>query len=412
MLVINQGNPSQGLPLNETNQFICIDEIHRIANILVDEYFNISDPSLFSGKTAQILFLGYYEKMFPNTAILDHLNTLIDQVIDDLGKKQLNFNLVNGISGIHWGLKHVNKLYNNQYFDDEFLSDIPPLLEKFTITKLEEKNYDLLYGALGGYLSLQEGDNKNIDFHKKITEQLLDISTYSSNGKYWWIDPLHKKGEMVVNLGSAHGLPSIWYFIGLIYKNTLNKNLKKVLRDSIKTYKEFSLPNSNSQFPIEIYLDKNYNEIYSKKRRSSKLSWCYGDFCMAYGLIFSGKILEDQEMIKEGILIATETKKRNTLNQAGLLDPCLCHGTASCLHFYNKLYRETHLKEFARAAEHWFSMGLNYKSSDGYNLLKVEGNDITIYPYSLLDGITGIGLTYLSTISPVDLKWDKILVLS
>ena len=397
--------------LTKSNEQKCIEEIHRIAHILLNQYHNIQDSSLFKGKTAHALFFAYYTKIFPNEKLDEYLNVLFDDVTNELASTPLNFSFANGVAGLHWGLQHVNNLYKGKYLDEDFFSELYLHLETFVLEKLKSGNYDLLYGALGGYLSLTESGYKNDNFDNKVAASLIEISTYSLNNKYWWIDSLNKKEGTMVNLGLAHGLPSLWHFIGLLYKRTGTQALKFILQNSVSTYKYFLLQESYSLFPIDICLNQNLEEINPESRRSSKLSWCYGDFCMAQGLISSGKILDQKELIDEGLSIAKHTLNRKSIKQAGVFDPCLCHGTTSCLHFYNKFYQQTGHQEFAKAVNYWFNNGLQYACFNGYTFLEPDSSEITIDPYSLLDGIIGIGLAYLSAVAYVELKWDKLLLL-
>lgn len=398
--------------LVNSNRNICVQESTRISRQLLDHYAQITDPSLFNGKTGIILFQAYYAKLFADDRVKEQLGNLIDCVLNDLSEQPLHFSFVNGVSGIHWALQHVNKLYEYEFFEEGLLEELSPLIEKFTLAKLREGNYDLFYGALGGYLSLLESKTTTPALHAEICEQLIGISTYARNKKYWWIDTLNRKNGNVVNLGMAHGLPSIWYFLELLYQNTREERIKEVLYSSISAIDELSLKDSYSLFPVEIHVDDNFNETDPFNRRSSKLSWCYGDLCIAHGLLRAGRLLNDQQIKDHGLMIAKETLKRNTMEQAGLFDPCLCHGTSSCLHFYNRFYQLTGLPDFAGAANDWFQKGLGFRSEQGYQLLEVEDNDIVIYPYSLLDGMTGIGLAYLSSVSETPLDWDKMLLLS
>lgn len=396
------------------HQEIAMKEMKRLAGNITAVYSGTTDASLFNGNAGLALFLSYYYQCFPSEGTKEAVKKQVEGIIDAMSEQPMGFNFVNGIAGIHWALQHINKLFQREILEEGFFDELHPLLETFIFNKLSEKNYDLLYGAMGGYLSLLEAEPAgNLTLHNRIYEALLDLSTYSSNGKYWWIDYLNKKTERTVNLGLAHGLPSLWHFLGLLYQHSHNPHIKEVLRSSIHSSTAFMLENSYSHYPIEIILNKQYEEPDPSNRRSSKLSWCYGDLCFAHALYWCGHLLQDDSMARQGILIAKQTLTRNTLEKAGLHDPCLCHGTTSCVHFYNRFFNYTGDLQFQQAANHWFTTGLQFRSDAGYHLLELEDDDakLVVSPASILDGYTGIGLSYISFCAGIAPAWDRMLLL-
>src|SRR4051794_30448682 len=94
------------------NREICFSEIHRLAESLWQQYSGIEDPSLFNGKTGIALYLSYYYRLFPTPAIKERVRHLVESVINDLSTLPLNFGLVNGISGLYWGLQHINRAFD------------------------------------------------------------------------------------------------------------------------------------------------------------------------------------------------------------------------------------------------------------------------------------------------------------
>ena len=101
------------------------------------------------------------------------------------------------------------------------------------------------------------------------------------------------------------------------------------------------------------------------------------------------------------------------LDQTMVIDCGLCHGSAGIAMVFRRLYLETGEKIFYNAWIHWIDFTLNFKRFDdglaGYKTFESYKwqNDI-----SLITGISGIGLTFLSFIRNDLQEWDELFLLS
>jgi lantibiotic modifying enzyme len=401
--------------ISETRKATCRAEVQQLCDYLLHNKTYMDDPSLFKGKTGIALLFAYYSLAENDARARDYVYELIESILNDMAAKPLNFSYLTGISGIHWGLQHINRLFNNELFEPDFFDETATHLAAFLHKKMEEKNYDLLYGALGAYVSLTESPEQTARFdHAAFCDKLIALSTYERNGTYLWIDTISPGFNNTVNLGMAHGMPCLWYMLSVLYKRCGDERVLSILPASYHTVSQYPMLNDESLFPNDLFFDEQLNERQPVVRRSSMLSWCYGDISIANSLVTSGINTGNDALVNEGIRIGLQSLTRDTIEKAGLRDPCLCHGTTSCIHIYNRLYHYTGHPAFKQAVTHWFDLGLSYRKANGYNLLELEDDDspLEILEHSLLDGYVGIALTYLSLYSGIEPQWDRALLLS
>jgi lantibiotic biosynthesis protein len=394
---------------------LCRSEIQRIYDYLLSHPSWMEDTSLFKGKAGIAVFLAYYYKDTQNKQALELLYQLIEGILGDMSEKALNFSFVNGVAGIHWALQHINNMMNNELFEADYFNDLSQYIESYMQQKMAAKDYDLLYGGIGAYTSLSESPGFEQRFnHEAFYDKLMSLSTFETCGEYYWIDAhSHTKGN-TVNLGLAHGLPSVWQVLSQLYKNGHFPGVPQVIAESYASICRYPMLNNDSLFPNDLFFDAEMKEKQPAIRNASMLSWCYGDLCIAHSLVTCGINTASEALKEAGIQLALRTLERNTLETAGLRDPCLCHGTTSGVHIYNRLYHATGVEAFRQAALHWFDTGLQFRNEACYKLLELEEDDseLEILEQSLLDGYVGIGLVYLSLCSDTAPDWDRALLLS
>ena len=80
---------------------------------------------------------------------------------------------------------------------------------------------------------------------------------------------------------------------------------------------------------------------------------------------------------------------------------------------YHRMYLETDCDEFRNTAQYWINQTLNFASfEDGLAGYKSRVIDGWVCDYSLLMGISGIGLVFLSYLENDLQAWDEMLLLS
>ena len=93
---------------------------------------------------------------------------------------------------------------------------------------------------------------------------------------------------------------------------------------------------------------------------------------------------------------------------------CFCHGSAGLAHIFNRFYQVTHDELFAGASRYWIDQSVQYRKPGsgvaGYTVWTADkdGEIVSLGRHGLIEGIAGVGLTYLAALSTVEPSWDRI----
>ena len=185
---------------------------------------------------------------------------------------------------------------------------------------------------------------------------------------------------------------------------------KTILEQSVKFILSNKLDNKESIFPSICEI------VDDEKQISSRLAWCYGDLGISIALWQAGDALKDESIKQDAIDICLHTIKRKTKEETKVVDAGICHGSSGIALIYNRMYFYTGIKEFKEAANYWIRETLNLATFKdglaGYKSYQSEQTGGWKNDYSLLEGVSGIGLALLSHISNEEPYWDRCLLLS
>jgi len=157
------------------------------------------------------------------------------------------------------------------------------------------------------------------------------------------------------------------------------------------------------------YLLKNSSHPILK----SRLGWCYGDLGIGSALWQAGKTLSKIEWMNKGLEILLESTQRQSINENSVQDAGICHGSAGIAMVYRRMYLETSIDEFNEATKYWINQTLNFSYfSDGLAGYKTFEKNGCKLDYSLLSGISGIGLVLLSYKENDLQTWDELFLIS
>lgn len=381
-----------------------LDKIH--AEIINKE----GGLSILGGKYGFALFDFYYRKQY-NLNLDDNPKLSLQQLAEE-SFTNTNPTFSNGIAGLRW---YFSFLYHHkviEFEDYQILSPPDNAQEELAIEMLSIGNYDFLHGAIGiAYNFIYSSNNHNKEFIKvfifKLT-QLLERG--KENQMIPWFDSLTKQIKPnSINLGFAHGIPSILKFCIECYKNDLAKEESKILGQIII---DFLIKNANqgkneSYFPYFLDLDTN-------RYKFSRLAWCYGDLTIGYVMYHAGLIFNHQNSKELGMEILLNCTKRKSYETTLITDAGICHGTAGVAHIFNKCWKETNDPVFKVASEYWIEKTIDYFNSPtnlgGYKKYITVSNEYEL-DSGILEGSAGIGLVLLSFLSD-DFDWDYCLMLN
>jgi lantibiotic modifying enzyme len=370
----------------------------------------VEHTALLSGDTGIVLFSYLYNDYL-------HKQAAIDEAATNIQKLAENSILVtaptfcSGKSGANWFFTYLfyNDILNKE--DRDFLCDDDAELERIAVKMMEDGNYDFLHGSIGIAYYLLYSKTYNIPLFETLFESLFDLFDQSSNCSMipFYDSEADKIVPDIINLGLAHGLPSILKFCIACYTQNVCVNQSKLLAGVIIEFLKANTNSSESQsfFPCFLTIGKNLDSY-------SRLAWCYGDLTIGYILYQAGEVFSDENLKEFALNILVSTTERRTVEQSTIFDCGICHGSAGLVHIYNKLWRSIHLDTFKQTRDFWLKRTLDMLEetdwNKGYNRY-LPNTDSYEPANSFLDGSAGIGLVLLSYITK-DFSWDYPLMLN
>lgn len=367
---------------------------------------NIEDGSLGTGSASTSLFFYEYYNLLKSQESYELSVSEFEKSYNEIESKLNNTGFINGITGVIWLydflvdkdiLEGDDDIFN---FFDSFLTD------SIEVEK-SNKNYDLFYGILGYgcyFLERAAKDNKYYPILNTIVDSLEYFSIEDKDGIFWL-----NKFDNNINLGMAHGLPSIISFFADVYKLTQYEKALLIGKKTISWINSHKtdLEESFSVFPSTIDIN------YTKPFNTSRLAWCYGDLGIGYSMIKFGKSVSDNIIIEEGVKIIRKTAFRKIESEGtGIKDMGFCHGVAGLTYMYNKLVIDYNLQEFTEARNYWLNelcKGNNIEYFYGYLFYNNENKYAP--DLGVIAGMAGIGLVLISILNNTSGKWDRIFLL-
>ena len=384
--------------------------------IEIESFLNdLGTISLLGGNSGLVIFYLNLFKLTENEAFYLKAEALLQNIINTLNIKNHSFDLGAGYSGVFWMLKYAS---NNNFINletDFFDSNMERHLKLYSSDNLKDKKFDFLYGGLSPCLFFLEKNNINDNnYYKDLIHLLETNSIEDSNGIYWKNTIFTKREDFdkEINLGLAHGIPSIIYFLVKIYSLGIEKEKSITLIEKsinwLLAIKNMDKNSNLSVFPSSIMKGESI-------KYNSRLGWCYGDLGIASVIWQAGKVTNNKKWKEEAIEIMIRSTKRRNLEDNFVIDAGICHGTAGIAQIFNRFYWETNLPEFKETANYWINetlkMAYHKDGLAGYKIWTGR-EDGWINGSGLLEGIIGVGLALISHISNEEPIWDRCLLLN
>lgn len=373
---------------------------------------NCIDPGLHTGNSGIAIFLAYVNQLYNNPDLNSEMGCSLQKSIELLEVEGAIHTFSEGFAGVCWGMNHL-VLQNKVDADvNSLFEEIEPYLVSTSENDLMCNFYDFMHGGLGaGIYFLDRLPNDMARNHITKTIHFLHQQASIMDSDVMWasVSKGHEGSEEAeYNLGLAHGIPSIIYFLSKCYQKKIEEEKCLLLiTGAVQWVLKQKLPDSSlSQFPSAIYK--------SESNRHSRLGWCYGDLGIASSIWQAGKSVQNAEWMKESIEIMTHASRRKDLKENFMIDAGICHGTAGIAHIFNRFYFETKMPLFKETANYWIKETLKIATHEnglaGYKSYYSEKGWVN--EYGLLTGIAGIGLVLLSHITEEEPMWDRCLLLS
>jgi lantibiotic biosynthesis protein len=410
--------------LNKKNWKPIIDEDILKARLTIiadtlEKTVSQSENSLMVGNTGVALFLYYYWLYTKDDKYLEKGNALILEILN-LNRHPFyqQHSLCNGSAGFMWAIDH---LISNGFIEgdcNELFSEKEPSLNTLMENDIKEGKYDFLHNALGVALYfLNRRNPRSITYIESLILELERTAEKDIHGLKWKsYENLKSRTKEQYNTGLSHGIASIIAFLGKVNENGILKNKTK---DLIYEAVSFLLslksdnPNINNEsfFPSVVLPNNTGND------HNSRLAWCYGDLGIGIVLWQVAKISQNEEWENMAINLILQTGSRRDPKKTSVIDAGICHGSAGIAHIYNRMYQHTGIEAFKDYAIYWLNDILNKAvftdGLAGYKAFHPEKEDNNwIQQLGMLEGIAGIGLVLLSSITDIEPKWDECLLLS
>lgn len=145
------------------------------------------------------------------------------------------------------------------------------------------------------------------------------------------------------------------------------------------------------------------------------MGWCYGDVSIGLAFLKVANVLNDDKLKGEALDILKHSALRRKLKENFIYDAGICHGAYGLSQIFGRLYKNTQVNEFYDSSQYWKKTGhamvdYNQKGDIYYPIYK--GDRDWVKPFSLLEGLSGIGLNLISHLTNFEDTWDECLFIS
>lgn len=364
-------------------------------------------PSLYAGMAGMMLFEYLHSKRSGIDS--EYIDNYFEQ-LSGITIAEVNHTFCSGKSGINW---FYNFLYRNGSVDEEDLDLLcfdNELLLKLAVQDMDKDNYDFLHGTIGtAYAMLYNFKTAYTPYFATIFGQLERLMSNERNMIPDFDSKTRKLIDGRVNLGLAHGIPSVLKFCMQCYSQDVCKDQARAMAQQII---DFLLSNKNTDTThcYFAYISGNAEENAIR----SRLAWCYGDLSIGIILYQAGRLFADPQLLQLGTAIALHGAARRSDEATQVCDAGVCHGSAGLAYMFQKMWHYTLLPELKEAMDYWISRTTAFsRFEDGpAGFKKFNPADHTFETdYGLLEGAAGIGLV-LYTYVTGDFSWDYCLMLN
>lgn len=407
------------------------DSVTAIATDVADLCNTIDDPVSLCECALLFAYLAEAEQSASwNQKAIESLNLAIERV--SVGRVS-SLGLYGGLSEIGWIIEHVRNLPLSRGVglvetctewgpfdgDDDPISEIDEFLIRSLATGTYDGSYDLINGlvGIGIYFLERLPRDAGIRGVELILKHLYDSADiFPSSGATWFTSShLLPKSHLAAcpggyyNLGVAHGVPAVVYFLAETFVARIQEACAKdLLNDSVKWLLE------QQRSPCELSRYGNWMAA-EQEQGDSRLRWCYGDLGISAVLhhvaarVGNPHWQSAAEALSDRCLVWPREK-------AGICDAQLCHGAMGVAHVFSRIYHLYGNSLYKVAANAWFEQGLAMRRSGvgigGFCAWNSGANPHWTEDRSFLSGGIGISLALLAAITPIEPEWDRLLVLS
>jgi len=392
-------------------------KLFEINKVLKSKYLNNKEIGVLGGVSGVALFHFYFSELFKKKTNYDVGIEILNSITNRINQGYYNPTFCTGIAGFGWVIDH---LVSRELID----LDADELLINFDEYLLSVMKEDM---TLGKFDFLHAGIGYAVYFHQRFRNTKSEsLKDNYKNYLLLFLNKLIDSGDVfedrigwktkfdsqdhTYDLSLSHGASSIVCFlVKLSHIPDFKQSALDILRKAVDFIRFYKLNKTNT---ISIYPNSSMES--EKKQKPTRLAWCYGDLGVALAFYKAGNSLNDKYLISESLFLVKNTLKRKSAISTGVIDADLCHGAFGIALMYNFFYQEFKDFEFKRASEYWCDFGLNLAGNDRDNAgFKHWSGDSEGWTSNLtiLEGISGIGLSIISFIADEDFDWYECLLI-
>jgi lantibiotic modifying enzyme len=353
------------------------------------------EPGFLTGLAGQALFLYTYGRYTGSSRCENGGFLALERALAMINNGFSWPSFAAGLAGIRFTLRYLAARGYISEADGRALDDVRPYLYEFAEKRFAAGDYDFLHGALGMYI----GSDRYMA-HDDVIEKIGAMAVPQGEGMVAWESKHPQTGENEINLGLAHGVPSVLWSLSQLDADPLRDRLLEQGVSFMLAQRQENAPNG-SGFPHRI--------VNGRPDQQGRLAWCYGDPGVGAALWQVGQRCNRPDWQADAIGILHKAASRRKAEENRVFDACVCHGTAGLALLFYKMAILTGHEELLGAAAHWAGATLDHGAATdgaaGYRFL-TTGNR-WVENYGLLEGITGVGLALLALLDAETMGWEQ-----
>jgi len=365
------------------------------------------------------LFFRYLELARPGRGSEAIAERFVDAAIDEVAQTPLPPTLYGGFVGVSWILEHIAKS-GSKILDEDPNQAIDSILAALLSRNQWRGDYDLIRGivGVGVYASERETPDARacldaVVGHLAATAEPVDGGVTWLTRPEWLLPTMRPHTpDGYYNVGVAHGVPAaIWLLARIASSSSSDARCRTLLDNAVAWVLAQRLSGQPGIFPT--WIAPNITPA------ASRAAWCYGDPGVAGVLLAAARFVGETSWENAAIETALKSSQRPP-EFTGVADAGLCHGAAGLGQIYGRLFHATGDARFGEAARFWFERTLALRQPGegvaGYRawgMVDMAANKHGwTNDFSFLTGIAGIGLALLGAVTPIEPRWDRLLLLS
>lgn len=395
--------------------------ILEIAEGLRPEAENIApdaDPCFSGGTSGQAAFYAYLGAETGNEEWIELAQRLMEHSIDALTERPLRPDLYAGFTGIAWAIDLLGGILFDEDADDE--EDDDPIGEALVQVLDRQEPFGIgkfdLIGGLAGYgiyafhALPRPAARRSLEL---LVERLIEIGQpVDGNGFSWFTPPdempewqLNEAPNGKFNLSVSHGVAGVLSVLGMCAGAGVMTDEQRAIFDrAVDWYLAQKRSGGTWCFSNAV--------IEGKPGRRDRMAWCYGDPGVAGALLTAARHAGNARWEAEALEVARTTARR-PMDDSGIIDTDLCHGSAGLAHLFNRYYQASGDPVLAEAARAWFRFTLDqHRPGTGTGGYLFWWEEKWVPHSGWLIGATGVGLALLGAVSSREPAWDQFLGVS